>query len=114
MNNPPTNASYDPLADRRELETVLSAGIELRPGDRVTLWPQAHGDIMDIVLRGRQATIAAIEQDYENRIHLAVTVDDDPGRDFGEQGKPGHRFFFSLDEVQVVGREQSEKGTAND
>jgi hypothetical protein len=46
--------------------------------------------------------IASIEQDFENRIHLAVTVDDDPGRDLGLTGKPGHRFFFGPDEVEIM------------
>ena len=57
-------------------------------------------DAFDIILRGKTATIAAIEQDFENRIHLAVTIDDDPGADIGAAGKIGHRFFFTLDEVQ--------------
>ena len=55
---------------------------------------------MDIALDGMTATIVAIEQDYENRVHLAVTVDDDPGSDLGRDGKPGHRFFFGIDEVE--------------
>jgi hypothetical protein len=29
-------------------------------------------------------------------------VDDDPGKDLGLQGEPGHRFFFGLDEVEVI------------
>ncbi|HWB54203.1 MAG TPA: hypothetical protein VG722_08420 [Tepidisphaeraceae bacterium] len=93
---------WDPLEERKRLEKTLSAGIELRPGDRVRLRPQARADIFDIALAGKTATIAAIEQDYENRVHLAVTIDDDPGRDLGAAGKIGHRFFFSPDEVEVI------------
>lgn len=93
---------WDPFAERKELERVLSAGIELKPGDRVRLCPSARADIFDLALAGKTATIAAIVQDFENRIHLAVTVDDDPGRDLGIDGKIGHRFFFSLEEVEVV------------
>ena len=94
---------WDPMAERRLLEKVLAVGIELKPGDRVRLRPRPGGDVMDIALAGKAATIAAIEQDYENRIHLAVTIDDDPGRDFGADGKPGHRFFFSPEEVEIIG-----------
>jgi hypothetical protein len=94
---------WDPAEQRHALEKVLVAGIELRPGDRVRLLPRRGGDIFDLALQDKIATIAAIEQDYENRIHLAVTIDDDPGRDLGAAGKPGHRFFFSPDEVEVVG-----------
>lgn len=93
---------WDPLEERKSLEQVLSAGVELRPGDRVRLRPRGDADIFDIALAGRLATIAAIEQDYENQIHLAVTIDEDPGQDFGVDGKPGHRFFFKLDEVELV------------
>jgi hypothetical protein len=94
--------AWDPLEERRTLEKILSAGIELRPGDRVRLRPHAGGDIFDLALAGKIATIAAIEQDFEDRIHLAVTVEDDPGSDLGLDGKPGHRFFFGLDEVEIV------------
>ena len=38
------------------------------------LWPRGRADIFDLALAGRTATVAAIEQDYENRIHLAVTA----------------------------------------
>jgi len=96
---------WDPLRERKLFEKVLSAGIELKPGDRVRLCPRARADIFDMALAGKIATIASIEQDYENRIHVAVTVDDDPGNDLGKDGKPGHRFFFALDEVEVVERE---------
>jgi hypothetical protein len=94
---------WDPLAEPKLLEKILSAGIELKPGDRVRIRPREKGgDIFDLALAGKSATIAAIEQDYENRIHLAVTIDDDPGADLGFDGKPGHRFFFGVDEVEVV------------
>ena len=96
-------SDWDPFEERKALEKVLAAGVELKPGDRVRLRPGGRADIFDMALAGRTATIAAIMQDYEDRIHLAVTVDDDPGRDLGAEGKPGHRFFFGLDEVEVVG-----------
>ncbi|MBV8780343.1 MAG: hypothetical protein JO353_03000 [Phycisphaerae bacterium] len=99
-------SAWDPLEQHKQLEKVLSAGIEFKPGDRVRLRPRsAGGDIFDIVLRGKTATIASIEQDFENRIHLAVTLDDDPGSDLGIDGKPGHRFFFSPEEVEILGDE---------
>jgi hypothetical protein len=102
---------WDPLDERKQLERVLAAGIELHPGDRVRLRPRRGGDVLDIALSGKAATIAAIEQDYENRIHLAVTIDDDPGRDLGMDGKPGHRFFFSPDEVEIIGPDDHERST---
>jgi hypothetical protein len=53
-------------------------------------------------LKDRLATVESIEQDFEGRIHLAVTVDDDPGQDFGRARQPGHRFFFKPDEVEPL------------
>ena len=41
-------------------------------------------------------------RDFENKIHLAVTVEDDPGRDFGIAKQIGHRFFFGPEEVELV------------
>jgi hypothetical protein len=35
-------------------------------------------------------------------VHVAVTVDDDPGKDFGMQRMPGHRFFFGPDEIEPL------------
>ena len=52
---------------------------------------------------GRQdRVIEAIEQDFEDQIQLAVVLDDDPGREFGMMRQPGHRFFFSPEEVEPV------------
>ncbi len=45
---------------------------------------------------------SSIEQDYEDVVYLAVTVDDDPGADLGMLRQPGHRFFFTLDDVEPV------------
>jgi hypothetical protein len=68
----------------------------------VRLWPKPGADIMDLALAGKVATIEAIETDYEGQTHLAVVLDDDPGRDLGMLRQPGHRFFFSLAEVEPM------------
>jgi hypothetical protein len=86
----------------RSLGRAPSTSRGLGPGDRVRLHPRARADVMDIALRGKAATIASIEQDYEGRVFFAVTVDDDPGRDLGAEGKPGHRFFFRPEEVEAL------------
>ena len=62
---------------------------------------------MDIFLAGRTALIEAIEQDAEERIHLALVLEDDPGRDLGMLRQPGHRFFYGLVEVEPVQLEES-------
>ena len=96
------------LEDKTPLEFIEVNGVALKPGDRVILRPHAGGDIFDLALAGKTATIESIEQDYENRIHLAVTVDDDPGRDLGELRQIGHRFFFSTEEVEPFAPKEME------
>jgi hypothetical protein len=96
------------LEQRRRLESVRIGPFELAVGDRVRLRPRPGGDILDLALAGKVAVIEAIEQDFEDRIHLAVTVEDDPGRDLGVLQQPGHRFFFHPDEVEPVAVETEE------
>jgi hydrogenase maturation protease len=81
---------------------VVIDGVELRARSRVRLRPRAGGDIMDLALTGRTAVIEGIDQDTDGQLSLAVIVDDDPGRDLGEHRQPGHRFFFSPDEVEPL------------
>jgi hypothetical protein len=101
--------------DRRPVESLRLGRTELAPGDHVRLRPQRRADIMDSVLRGKTATIAAIEQDYEGRIHVAVTVDEDPGQDIGQAGKIAHRFFFGIEEIEpLTGDEQTSTGGADE
>ncbi len=81
--------------------SVVSAGGQaVVVGDRVRIRPRGRGDVMDIALRDRIATIASIEQDVDGVLLVAVTIDDDPGRDLGAQGWPGHRFFYRPDELE--------------
>ena len=96
-------SDWDAFAENTRLELINVGGVVLRQGDQVRLRPRGGSDILDIALAGKIATIDSIEQDFENRIYLAVTVDDDPGRDFGAMRQPGHRFFFSPDEIELLG-----------
>jgi hypothetical protein len=99
---------WDFLAEKPKPESVKVFGVDLRKGDKVRLWPKKGADVLDLALTGQVATIESIEQDFEDNIHLAVLLDDDPGRDLGELRQPGHRFFFSPDEVEpVTGEPQS-------
>ena len=83
-------------------ESVRVFGIELRVGDRVRINPKKKADILDLALAGKIAVIEAIEQDFEDRVQLALVLDDDPGREFGIMRQPGHRFFFSPVEIEPV------------
>jgi len=90
------------LEDRTILDSIQINGAELKSGDRVRLKPRARGDVFDLALAGKSAVIESIEEDYEGHAHLAVVLDDDPGRDLGLLRQPGHRFFFSVEEVEPV------------
>ena len=94
--------SWDPEADRRRVECVHVGPAEIRAGDRVRLCPRGRADILDLALAGKSATVEAIEQDYDGQVYLAVTVDDDPGKDLGMLRQPGHRFFFQPEEVEPL------------
>jgi len=82
--------------------TVRVNGSDLKAGDRVRLKPGKRADIFDSALQGRVAVIEAIERDFEDNVHLAVVLEDDPGRDMGEMRQIGHRFFFSPAEVEPM------------
>lgn len=102
--------SWQLLEDKNVLETATVGDIELRTGDRVKLKPRKGGDIFDLALAGKIAVIEAIEQDYENKIHLAVVLEDDPGRDMGMMRQPGHRFFFAPEEVEPLFERMKDEG----
>jgi hypothetical protein len=92
----------DIFGNDRRLEEAELNGVVLRTGDRVKIRPRSRADIMDIALTGKIASIEAIEQDAEGRIHFALVLDDDPGKDLGYMRQPGHRFFYTIDEVEPV------------
>ena len=100
-------------------ESVLVAGKEIRAGDRVRLHPGRRNaerqgsltDAIDIMLDGKIARVEIIQQDFENRLYLVVTLDDDPGQEpWDERMMPGHRFYFFPEEVEPV--ETSDGGKA--
>jgi hypothetical protein len=101
--------SLDPQAGEpgySPVESVTILGVPIKLGDRVRLWPESNpkrsADILDIALKGKVAIVEAIERDLEDHLHLAVVVEDDPGRDLGMLRQPGHRFFFSPEEVEPL------------
>lgn len=105
------DALWNPFEEQPRLESVCVRGLELRSGDRVRLRPRKTADIMDLALQGQIGVIESIEQDYEEQVHLAVILENDPGRDLGSLRQPGHRFFFSPDEVEPVDESELEAST---
>ncbi len=93
---------WSPDLENTPMPSVTAFGVDVKPGDRVRIWPQKSADIMDIALKGKVAIIEGIERDFDDHIHLAVVMEDDPGRDLGMLRQPGHRFFFSPEEIEPL------------
>lgn len=73
-------------------------GVLYSKGDKVRLrLGKRRSDASDMLLDGKIATIEIIYTDYDDNIHLAVTIDEDPGQDL--QRELGIYRFFSPDEV---------------
>jgi hydrogenase maturation protease len=81
---------------------VTLDGVKVGRGSRVVLRPRPGADILDQAIAGRVAVVDRVDEDMEGSLQLAVVVEDDPGRDLGELRQPGHRFFFSPDEVEPL------------
>ncbi|HTK51227.1 MAG TPA: hydrogenase maturation protease [Gemmatimonadaceae bacterium] len=94
----------DPWAEllREPPASVEIDGVGIRRGSRVRLRPRTRADLVDGMLQGRIGVVQALEESVDGVIHVAVTLEDDPGRDLGEGRFPGHRFFFTADELEPV------------
>jgi hydrogenase maturation protease len=92
----------DFFGEHTRLDHVSVGGVALQAGDRVRISPKSRADAMDMMLAGKIGLIEAIEQDAEANVHLAIVLEEDPGRDLGMMRQPGHRFFYRLDEVEPL------------
>ncbi len=79
---------------RAPIEDTLSIG------DHVRVAPKGRADAMDVLLAGMAATVVDVQQTLEGASLVCVTIDNDPGKDLGEAGFHGHRFFFRPDELE--------------
>jgi hypothetical protein len=82
---------------RGEQRAVLD-GVRYERGDTVVLRPGTERDPFDRMLDGRRATIERIYVDYDDRVHIGVTVDDDPGQELMRE--TGRYLFFFAGEVE--------------
>jgi hypothetical protein len=99
-------SSEDFFNPSTRLDHVTVNGQDLVIGDRVQIRPRGRADVMDLALEGKVAVIESIEQDAEDRVHLALVLDEDPGKDLGMLRQPGHRFFYGLNEVEPLTESQ--------
>jgi hypothetical protein len=90
----------DPVADAevRGEQAVEVEGRRFARGEHVVLRPERNRNAQDHLLDGRSATIERIYVDYDDQVHLCVTVDDDPGQDIMRD--IGRYLYFKPSEVQ--------------
>ncbi|MFF3429378.1 hypothetical protein [Streptomyces sp. NPDC002602] len=89
-------AHADPVDHARE--PVLVDGVPVDVGSRVLLRPGLRRtDAQDVFLHGRRARVEAVLHDVDGGVHLAVTVEDDPGADIRRE--QGRFLYFQPDEV---------------
>ena len=85
-----------PGEDRLEVDGVI-----YKKGGKVRLNPSGdRSDIQDSLLINKIATIETIYIDYEDKVHLAVTIDDDPGQDMRRD--LGLYLYFKPQEVEIL------------
>jgi hypothetical protein len=83
-----------------ELVKIID-GILFSKGDKVRLkLGKKRSDAADMFLDDKIATIEIIYTDYDDNVHIAVTMDDDPGQEL--QRELGIYRFFSPDEVELL------------
>ncbi|WP_354637837.1 hypothetical protein [Kitasatospora camelliae] len=100
----PQTPWWNPAADRSvdpDLDSVLVDGRPVAAGSRVLLKPgRRRTDAQDLFLHGRTALVEAVLHDVDGSVHLAVTVEDDPGADLWRA--QGRFRYFQPDEVALL------------
>jgi hypothetical protein len=98
-NEPPVEPAG--LDDPRAGEEVAHVnGVTFRRGGKVVIRPGPDADLHARMLEGRTATIERIFTDYDGKMHLGVTIDDDPGQELMRD--TGRYLFFYAHEVEVT------------
>jgi hypothetical protein len=93
----PSAAVRDPSAGEASAE---AGGKRFTRGGKVLLRPGRDADLHARMLEGHIATIERIYTDYDGKVHLGVTVDDDPGQELMRE--TGRFLFFFAPEVEVI------------
>ncbi|MEV6582655.1 hypothetical protein AB0M92_31350 [Streptomyces sp. NPDC051582] len=89
-------AHADPAGPARD--RILIDGTSVGPGSRVILRPGLRRtDAQDLFLQGAAAQVEAVLHDVDGGVHLAVTVEGDPGADIRRE--QGRFLYFQPDEV---------------
>ncbi|GAC1304956.1 MAG: hypothetical protein NVSMB19_16190 [Vulcanimicrobiaceae bacterium] len=87
-------------AERSAPAYVIVNGTRVAKGSSVRIAPKRNADAWDMFLAGKVATVCGIQQDFEDRTYVTVTIDDDPASEYHEWY--GRSFFFDTDEVEPL------------
>jgi hypothetical protein len=96
----PATPSGAELPEVRGEQQITVDGVSFTRGDTLVLRPGTDRDPYDRMLDGRRATIERIYVDYDDRVHLAVTIDDDAGQQLMRE--TGRYLFFFANEVEPI------------
>jgi hypothetical protein len=95
---------WDPGSDTSvspETDHVIVDGTPIARGSKVIMRPGTRrADAQDLFLAGRTATVEAVLHDVDDKVHVAVTPDDDPAADL--QRSHGRFLYFATDEVEPI------------
>jgi hypothetical protein len=81
-------------------DELSEGGKTFRKGAKVVLRPGTERDVYDRLLDGRTATIERIYRDYDDAVHIAVTVDGSAEQELYRE--TGRYLFFKPGEVDVL------------
>jgi hypothetical protein len=96
----PLPAPFPSSADDNPGEAHATVdGVRFEKGGTVILRPGTDRDPFDKMLDGREATLERIYVGMDDRVYLAVTVNDDPGQELMRE--TGRYLFFFANEVQI-------------
>jgi hypothetical protein len=96
---PSPGAPTPPDSDIKGERATTVGGRRVSLGDTVVLRPGTDRDPFDRMLDGRRATVERIYIDSDDRVQIAITVDDVPGQDLLRE--TGRYLFFFAHEVTV-------------
>ncbi len=79
---------------------MIIGGVEVGAGTRVRLHPSRRADAHDLFLAGLTAIVAGVFNDVDGGVHIAVTLEDDPGS--AELAWQGRYLYFQADELELL------------
>ncbi len=84
-----------------ETDAVLVGGVPVAKGSRVLLRPSRRADAQDLFLAGMTAMVSRVYFDVDGGTHVAVMLEDDPGKDLYDA--TGRFYYFGPEEIEPLG-----------